>query len=187
MPIGFETTNAGQIAVGFFNIETDCLLMGRYFFFASDFCGWVKSWAEQDPPESLVKEFYVADRFQDIGNIHAAMAHFYQQDLLSDVFQRFPFPEDPLAFRQHPDGWKNRKALEAILPSHTHREQVTISFHKPQEAVLFGEYEFHKSVFSRVLQYLFRGGMPMWRDGVPPVYVLEMMRAVGASQFWLLR
>jgi hypothetical protein len=41
MPISFPSKSHGQIPIGFFNIETDMLLMDRYFFFSTDFCEWI--------------------------------------------------------------------------------------------------------------------------------------------------
>jgi len=38
MPISFLSKSHGRIPIGFFNIETDMLLMDRYFFFSTDFC-----------------------------------------------------------------------------------------------------------------------------------------------------
>jgi hypothetical protein len=37
MPLAFESLSHGAIAFGFFNIETDFLLLERYFFFADSF------------------------------------------------------------------------------------------------------------------------------------------------------
>ena len=39
MPLAFESLNRGTIAFGFFNIDTDLLLLQQYFLFADDFCG----------------------------------------------------------------------------------------------------------------------------------------------------
>lgn len=43
MPLEFESLSHGRIAFGFFNIETDMILLNQYFLFAEDFChsiGW---------------------------------------------------------------------------------------------------------------------------------------------------
>jgi hypothetical protein len=46
MPISFPSKSHGRIPIGFFNIETDMLLMDRYFFFSTDFCEWLIEWAD---------------------------------------------------------------------------------------------------------------------------------------------
>ena len=38
MPLGFESTNRGEFAFGFFNIRSDMLLLDNRFFFATDLC-----------------------------------------------------------------------------------------------------------------------------------------------------
>ena len=46
MPISFYAKSHGRIPIGFFNIETDMLLMDCYFFFSTDFCEWIIEWAD---------------------------------------------------------------------------------------------------------------------------------------------
>jgi len=48
MPISFSSKSHGRIPIGFFNIETDMLLMDHYFFFSTDFCEWIIEWAEAE-------------------------------------------------------------------------------------------------------------------------------------------
>lgn len=37
MPLAFESISHGTLPFGFFNIESDMLLLDHYFFFASDY------------------------------------------------------------------------------------------------------------------------------------------------------
>ena len=46
MPLAFESLSHRTIAFGFFNIESDMLLLDRYFLFAEDFCCYLKNIAE---------------------------------------------------------------------------------------------------------------------------------------------
>ena len=38
MPLAFESTTHGTVAFGFFNIDSDMLLLENRFFFATDLC-----------------------------------------------------------------------------------------------------------------------------------------------------
>ena len=38
MPLAFDSISHGTIAFGFFNIDSDMLLLDHYFFFATEFC-----------------------------------------------------------------------------------------------------------------------------------------------------
>ena len=63
MPLAFESVNRGTIAFGFFNIDTDLLLLQQYFLFAEDFCGLLLHMAEQKETREVVPviqsyEFY---------------------------------------------------------------------------------------------------------------------------------
>jgi len=41
MPLAFDSSSHGKIAFGFFNIETDMLLLENYFIFATQFCSYM--------------------------------------------------------------------------------------------------------------------------------------------------
>ena len=45
MPLAFESMSHGTIVFGFFNIETDMLLLERYFIFGTDFCQLIEDMA----------------------------------------------------------------------------------------------------------------------------------------------
>ncbi len=38
MPLLFNSLSHGVVSFGFYNIETDGLLLGQHFFFCTDFC-----------------------------------------------------------------------------------------------------------------------------------------------------
>ncbi len=47
MPLEFQSLSHGPIAFGFFNIESDMLLLEHYFFFASEFCKYISDLSER--------------------------------------------------------------------------------------------------------------------------------------------
>ncbi|MCA1793126.1 MAG: hypothetical protein LC660_04495 [Desulfobacteraceae bacterium] len=53
MPLSFDSASHGPAAFGFFNIESDMLLLERFFFFCDDFCTWITSLADQASPALL--------------------------------------------------------------------------------------------------------------------------------------
>jgi hypothetical protein len=46
MPLAFESMSHGTVAFGFFNIDTDMLLLEQYFLFGSEFCRQIGKLAE---------------------------------------------------------------------------------------------------------------------------------------------
>jgi hypothetical protein len=117
MPLAFESVNRGTIAFGFFNIDTDLLLLQQYFLFADDFCAHLVRLAgkKRQEPYETAWEVYSIDTPRDIG------------------------------------------------------------------------YLFTKEVFHRLIQYVWAGGYPRWKDEIRPAYVVEMKFRLGESSNWLTR
>ena len=67
MPLLFQSLSHGEIPFGFFNIETDMILLNNYFFFASDMADNVIRLAENDGGMSReqVWSVYILDRRSD--------------------------------------------------------------------------------------------------------------------------
>ncbi len=78
MPLEFESLNHGRIAFGFFNIETDMILLNQYFLFAEDFCQCISKASQKNEPIFKTSlEGYLIEHGSDIGNLI------------------FPFPKTP--------------------------------------------------------------------------------------------
>ena len=73
MPLAFQSLSHGEIAFGFFNIETDMILLDRYFFFAADFCAPVMALAGSGtgPIDSSLTAYIFKNT--DIGNLGGAI------------------------------------------------------------------------------------------------------------------
>lgn len=184
MPLGHRTLSHGIVAFGFFNIDSDCLLLNNYFFFASDFCAWVKEWAEQGPPAEGSQTIYVINNQHDVGNLRWAMQGYAHPGFISEVYERFPFPQDPEGFKQQPEGWQVRGEVEPLLQKYAVVEDMKVVFDQDKGLVFLGEYLFDRPGFRELLDYVWRGGMPMWRNGTRPQYVLDMIEAVRHSPHW---
>ena len=73
MPLAFQSINKGVIPFGFFNIETDLLIMDQYFVFAYDFCQNILDMSEKEGQASQIvtwKIYHIEDR-SDIGDFKA--------------------------------------------------------------------------------------------------------------------
>ena len=51
MPFAFQSLNRWAVPYGFFNIETDLLLLDQYFFFVEEFCQNISEMSEKDGEE----------------------------------------------------------------------------------------------------------------------------------------
>ena len=185
MPISFASQSHGRIAVGFFNIETDMLLMDRYFMFASDFCAWVIDWTENADCHGDEKVIYVIQEPAMIGNLSGAIYGIEFSGFIGEVYKHYPFPKDPAGFKQKPYGFQNRDIVEQTIQPFAYQEEIRVSFSEGDRLICFGDYVFHKAVFQEIIGYVEAGGVPRWLNGQPPDYVKKMAEAVEGSNHWL--
>lgn len=185
MPLGFNTESHGEIPIGFFNIDTDMILINNYFVFASDFCNWIIEWTKSEDEYETEKEFYVISKLETIGNLMGAIAGMVYTGFIGEVYKKFPFPKNLEDFKQKPDGYKNRKTVEKIIQKFTKPETISIIISWKERQITIGEYVFSREQFHEVISYIWRGGMPKWKADEKPEYVREMMKAVISTNHWL--
>jgi len=182
MPLQFQTVSHGIIAVGFFNIETDMILMNHYFVFASDFCDWITEWADTPKEIHSEKKVYVIREPELIGDLPGAIHGFLFNGFIGSLYRRFPFPENPEGFKQKAYGYQNRAIVESLIKKYAEIQTIRITSSLVQNHISIGEYTFNTKNFRAVILYLWQGGMPKWKDENRPDYIIKMMRAVKSSK-----
>ena len=189
MPLAFPSLNHGTIAFGFFNIDTDLLLLEHYFAFASEFCPYIAAMAGQSENGSFEtsRDAYSIDRREDIGDLMAAIYGIRFTGFIGEVYRLFPFPQREEDFKQKPEGYENRAAVEALIRRYGTRKPISIRGDADNETVAVAEYLFTKEVFHRLMEYVWVGGYPRWRQGIRPDYVMEMKETLDRSAGWLFR
>ena len=117
MPLGFSSINRGVIAFGFFNIETDLLLMEQTFLFASDFSRYMSQLASYtgDFSHETHWEVYYIQRREDVGDMTGAIHGIQYSGFIGDVYRHFPFPKRMEDFKQKPEGFRSRSDIEIIV------------------------------------------------------------------------
>jgi hypothetical protein len=187
MPLTFQTLSHGEIPIGFFNIDTDMLLIRNYFFFASDFCSWLSNWSKDKAEIETEVEIYIIHDLNDIGHLMGAISGVLFTGFIGEVYKKFPFPEKRQDFKQKPDGDKNREVIEGIIRKYTDLEKIEVHSSESDGTISIGEYVFNKDQFHEVIGYVWRGGMPRWKDEVRPEYVNSMMQMIMVSEHWLFK
>jgi len=183
MPLAFDTLSHGLVAFGFFNIDTDLLLLERYFFFASDFCDLLTRLAGEDaagPTEQTWPAHYIPDP-AGVGDLQGAIHGVRYTGFIGEVYRRFPFPARPEDFRQQPEGWRNRDEVESLLTRHARRIEIPFVVEAGAEAVALADYLFTRPGFHALLRYVWQGGWPRWRDGERPDSVEALHAALARS------
>jgi hypothetical protein len=187
MPLAFESLNRGTVAFGFFNIDTDLLLLQQYFFFANDYCRCLVRMAEdkrQEPYDTACEAYSIEDPMK-IGDLMAAIHGVRYTGFIGEVYKRFPFPKRETEFKQKPEGFQNRAWMISLLQRWAVIEALPLRVDQENETVSIGEYLFTKEVFHQLIQYVWVGGYPRWKDEIRPAYVLEMKGHLEKAAGWL--
>jgi hypothetical protein len=178
VPLAFDSVSHGKIAFGFFNIETDLLLLNRYFFFASDFCNClIKSAVSLQEGESELNLRGYLFPEERIGDLMGAIHGLDFRGFIGAVYRSYPFPNDPGGFRQNPEGFRTRPVLEELLGQYGPTVDIPLRFRREYTEVEIGEYRFDQENFKELILYVWLGGFPRWRDGRRPDYVEAMKNA----------
>jgi hypothetical protein len=189
MPLAFESLNRGTVAFGFFNIDTDLLLLQQYFLFADDFCSHLLRMAEdkrQEPFETAWQVHSIDDP-RKIGDLMAAIHGIRHTGFIGEVYKRFPFPKREAEFKQKPEGSQNRDWMISLLEKWAAGKPIPVHVDPEHETVSIGEYLFTREVFHQLIQYVWAGGYPRWKDEIRPDYVIEMMERLEKAGGWLTR
>ncbi|MBW1704006.1 MAG: hypothetical protein JRJ86_02440 [Deltaproteobacteria bacterium] len=183
MPLAFESISHGTIAFGFFNIDSDMLLLDRYFLFATEFGEYISSMAKNDKDgacETSWQVYYIADP-EDIGDLMGAIHAVRHTGFIGKTYRRFPFPLNPEDFKQKPEGYRNREIVESMIEKYAEACPIPVITDKNAQEISIGAYRFTRAVFHQLLNYVWRGGYPRWKDEVRPGYVMAMKQAAEQS------
>jgi len=187
MPLAFESRSHGTVAFGFFNIESDMLLLEGYFFFATDFCGWIGEIAREGPDADVFANWPVfhIERRQDVGDLMGAIHGVRHVGFLGDTYLAYPFPEAREGFKQSPAGDSTQGEFTRMIDRYAVRADLEVSTSQSDATISLGEITFSRASFQELVRYVWRGGYPKWRDERPPAYVLAMREKVEKSDHWL--
>lgn len=182
MPLEFESLSHGKIAFGFFNIETDLILLNQYFLFAGDFCNYI-SCASEKPDEFFEtswEAFEVEPR--NIGNLMGAIHGIDHSGFIGEVYRLFPFPEYQEDFKQKPEGDQTRTKIETVILKYGKKVHIRFEINLKDNRITIGEYIFNPTAFRELIRYVWRGGLPRWKDHSRPDDVVTMKEKIEKSK-----
>jgi hypothetical protein len=186
MPLAYRSLSHGFVPFGFFNVATDMVLLADHFMFASDLCSWVGRWAQAPTRFSEERPSWVIADRRSLGNLHGAMRGDDLSGFIGATYARYPFPPDEAAFKQDPEGYRVQAWAAGLIERFSGPSRpMPVVVDDLDRAIALGPYRFDPPGFSALILYLWRGGMPRWREEMRPHYVLDMMDAVRGSPHWL--
>ena len=176
MPLSFESMSHGNIAFGFFNIDSDLLLLEQYFLFGSEFCLHIGEMAENVDEEQYNASwpvYVIADREQ-IGDLMGAIHGIRFTGFIGELYRKYPFPEEPSAFKQKPEGYLIQTVVRDMVSNYARQVLLTVEANHRKLEVDIGAYKFSRKTFQELITYVWQGGYPRWRNDIRPDYVLDM-------------
>lgn len=179
MPLGFASKSHGVVAFGYFNIETDLLLLEQQFFFADRFCRGVVELAEAGTGEQGEQEAWVAgwciDKRARIGNLQGAIAGVDLTGFIGATYRLYPFPDRTEDFKQSPAGDQAQAQMTKLITAFAAERPIRLAWNTAADTVSVGEVVFEQRAFRDLVAYVERGGYPRYRDERRPSYVQQMM------------
>ena len=176
MPLAFESLSHGTVAFGFFNIDSDMLLLEKYFLFGSDFCEHIAAMAEDFHANEYRTQWpvYIIEDRSEIGDLLGAIHGIRYTGFIGELYRRYPFPEEPEAFKQKTNGFFNQAIVREIISGYARSIQVPIVADRRSGEVDIGGYKFSQQTFHKLIKYVWHGGYPGWQDDTRPEYVETM-------------
>ncbi|MFH1422512.1 MAG: hypothetical protein ABIH42_07370 [Planctomycetota bacterium] len=186
MPLAFESVNYGRIAFGFFNIESDMLLLEQYFFFASDFCKNLSDIAKKNDKDlrTTWKIYNIAPK-ENIGDLMGAIHGFRFTGFIGDTYRKYPFPKREEDFKQNQDGDKTQDVFRKMIEKYSVLIDMPVAAISKSQEIIIGDYRFTKDWFHELVNYVCSGGFPGWKNSTRPNYVTEMKNIIEQSEHWL--
>jgi hypothetical protein len=184
MPLAFESLSHGTIAFGFFNIESDMLLLDRYFIFAEDFCSYTGKIAKNggDHPYNACWPIQFIEAVEDIGDLMGAIHGVRFSGFIGELYRRFPFPRRKEDFKQNPKGSQTRSLVSGIIEKFAQPREISVAISPERGEVEIGVYRFKRVQFQELIKYVWRGGYPRWKDEIRPGYVAVMRNNISQNR-----
>lgn len=183
MPLAFNSISHGQVVFGFFNIESDMLLLENNFFFSTTFCAVISQLAEDNDRSAPVSFPGVTiNQPGDIGDLMGAIHGIRHTGFIGALYRHFPFPENPADFKQNPEGTASHELVKTLIAGYGQDVKIPFLQDRDGAEITIGGYRFDRTSFHQLLDYVWKGGLPQWKDESPPLYVMRMKAAVLESR-----
>ena len=176
MPLSFESLSHGTIAFGFFNIDSDMLLLEQHFLFGSEFCLHIGEMAENVDKDQFNSNWsvYTIDDSGQIGDLMGAIHGIRFTGFIGELYRRYPFPQESADFKQKPEGYRTQTVVREMINGYARHDLLPVEANHLKLEVDIGAYKFNRKTFHKLITYVWQGGYPRWRDGIRPDYVLDM-------------
>lgn len=173
MPLAFDSLSHGSIAFGFFNIESDMLLCDRYFLFADKFCSYVAELSETvgEQTYQTIWKVQIIRTAEAIGDLMGAIHGIRYSGFMGELYRCFPFPHGAQEFKQNPQGFQTQTQVSEIIAKYAAPREIQVTVNNVRAEIQIGDYRFSSVQFQALIDYVWRGGYPRWKDEIRPACV----------------
>jgi len=180
MPLAFDSLSHGSIAFGFFNIESDMLLCDRYFLFADKFCSYAEDLAETvgEQTYQTTWQVQIIQTAEAIGDLMGAIHGVRYTGFIGALYRCFPFPPGARDFKQNPQGFQTQSRVSEIIAKYAAPLEIHVMVNHVGREIKIGDYRFSSAQFQQLIDYVWRGGYPRWKDEIRPDYVAAMRNKI---------
>ena len=166
------------------------LLLDHYFFFSTEFCDLVNTLADpsKDPGVTVLEwRIKLIENAAEIGDLMGAIHGVHFSGFIGEVYRRYPFPEKQKDFKQNPTGISTQDEITAIIQTYAVDTPIQVVASEDGSGIAIGSYHFDRPVFHRLLDYVWLGGYPRWKQAAPPDYVRAMCASATSSDLPLFK
>ena len=176
MPLAFDSLSHGSIAFGFFNIESDMLLCDRYFLFADEFCKYAADIAETADRQTyqIIWKVQFIRTAEAIGDLMGAIHGIRYTGFIGELYRYYPFPPEVQDFKQNPQGFKTQSQVSEVIAKYAEPLEINVNVENAGGKIQIGDYRFSSTQFQELIDYVWCGGYPRWKDEIRPAYVSAM-------------
>ena len=97
---------------------------------------------------------------------------------IGELYQHFPFPAEPVKFKQNPDGAQTQSQVSKIISKYAQDKTIELTVDNEKMEMTIGSYHFNRNQFQQLLKYVWRGGYPRWKNEIRPAYVTAMKNRI---------
>jgi len=101
---------------------------------------------------------------------------------IGEVYKLFPFPKEREKFKQNAEGFNTRSLIEIFIQKYGEKKKIQFVIRPNDDEIGIGEYLFNRTSFQKLIEYIWKGGFPHWKDGIRPDYVLRMKEMIEQSE-----
>jgi len=180
MPLAFDSLSHGSVAFGFFNIESDMLLCDRYFLFADEFCKYAADIAATADRQTvqIIWQVQFIRTAEAVGDLMGAIHGVRYTGFIGELYRNFPFPREAQDFKQNPQGFQTQSQVSEIIAKYAEPIEIHVNVENATGEIQVGNYRFSSTQFQELVNYVWRGGMPRWKDEIRPDYVSIMRHKI---------